>query len=289
VSKRLIATFPAWRLLKLPADRRFDRHLREIHRAIARFIAEARARLEGDPSRCANPANLIEAMIVARDAGDSGLTDDDVAGNVFTMLLAGEDTTANTLAWMIWLLSRNPEAQRTAREEAQAVLGADRVLQRFEQTAALPYLDACISETMRLKPVAPVIFTQAARDTAVGDIAVPAGTVLALIMRSGPLSERYFPEPADFRPERWLEPGVAEPELSIAKRVSMPFGAGPRLCPGRYLALLEMKMVMSMLLADFDIDSVGSSDGGEVRERMDFTMAPVPLTMRLRCASTAHG
>jgi cytochrome P450 len=281
VSKRLIATFPTWRVLKMPADRRFDRHLHEIHRAIAHFIAEARKRLEADPSRREHPANLIEAMIVARDAGDSGLTDDDVAGNVFTMLLAGEDTTANTLAWMIWLLSRNPAAQRTAREEVRSVLGPDPALQRFEQTNALPYLEACISETMRLKPVAPMIFTQASRDTSVGDITVPAGTVLALIMRSGAASEVYFPDPAEFKPERWLEQANSEAELSAAKRVSMPFGAGPRLCPGRYLALVEMKMVMAMLLANFDIDNVVSSNGGEVRERLDFTMAPVPLRMSL--------
>jgi cytochrome P450 len=62
----------------------------------------------------------------------------------------------------------------------------------------------------------------------------------------------------------------------------MPFGAGPRLCPGRYLALLEIKMVMSMLLASFDIERVESVDGGEARERMDFTMAPAPLRMRLK-------
>jgi cytochrome P450 len=281
VSRRLIAPFTYWRLVKLPADRRFDRDLREIHRAIGEFIAQARKRLEADPSLRDKPGNLIEAMIAARDAGDSGLTDDDVAGNVFTMLLAGEDTTANTLAWLIYLLSRNPQALETAREECvRALAGGDRPTQ-FEQTNALPYLQACIDETMRLRPVAPIMFVQVGRDTTVSDIAVPEGALLALVMRSGTLDERYFPDAARFDPARWLEAARPEAEQSAGKRLSMPFGAGPRLCPGRYLALLEIKMVMSMLLATFEIDRVDALDGGEVHERLDFTMAPVPLRMRL--------
>jgi cytochrome P450 len=62
----------------------------------------------------------------------------------------------------------------------------------------------------------------------------------------------------------------------------MPFGAGPRLCPGRYLALLEMKMVMAMLLAEFDIEAVT----GDAREQLAFTMAPVGLKLKLRARSS---
>ena len=62
----------------------------------------------------------------------------------------------------------------------------------------------------------------------------------------------------------------------------MPFGAGPRVCPGRYLALLEMKMALAMLLGGFDIEAVEAPNGGEAEERMSFTMVPVGLQMRLR-------
>jgi cytochrome P450 len=282
VSRRLIAPFTYWRLVKLPADRRFDRHLREIHHAIGEFIAQARKRLDAHPPLRESPANLIEAMIAARDAGDSGLTDDDVAGNVFTMLLAGEDTTANTLAWLIYLLSCNPQALQAARDEVARVLAGGSRPTQFEQTNALPYLQACVDETMRLKPVAPMMFVQVGRDATVGDIAVPEGSLLALLMRSGPLDEQYFPDATRFDPARWLDGGRPEAEQSPAKRLSMPFGAGPRLCPGRYLALLELKMVMSMLLASFELERVEALDGGEARERLDFTMAPAPLRMRLK-------
>jgi cytochrome P450 len=64
----------------------------------------------------------------------------------------------------------------------------------------------------------------------------------------------------------------------------MPFGAGPRLCPGRYLAMLEMKMVMAMLLRNFDVQSVTTPDGKDAVESLNLTMAPVGLRLALRAA-----
>lgn len=61
----------------------------------------------------------------------------------------------------------------------------------------------------------------------------------------------------------------------------MPFGAGPRMCPGRYLALAEIKMVMAMLLANFEIADVATADGSDPQERISITMFPVGLAMRL--------
>ena len=273
--QRVMAPFAYWRLFKLPADRVLQRHLAELQRTVNEFISLARKRMDAEPGRRANPTNLIEAMIAARDTPESGVDDIDVAGNVLTMLLAGEDTTANTLAWMIWLLARNPAALQRAREEVLSVAP-----RRYEQLAELRYIEACANETMRLKPVAPIIMLEPVRDTVVAGIEVPAGQLLLLLMRPGATDERYFPDPQAFDPARWLEP--AAKSASSAKRVAMPFGAGPRLCPGRYLAVMEMKMVMAMLLAGFDIESVGTASGAEPPEHLAFTMAPVGLEMRLR-------
>jgi len=98
------------------------------------------------------------------------------------------------------------------------------------------------------------------------------------LMRAGATDERRFPDAQAFDPARWLSGTSA----SSPKRVAMPFGAGPRLCPGRYLALLEMKMVMAMLLAEFDIEAVT----GDAREQLAFTMAPVGLKLKLRARSS---
>jgi cytochrome P450 len=280
--RRLLAPFPYWRWLRLPAERALAWHLRELHRAVAGFIALARSRMDADPSLRARPANLIEAMIAARDTEGSGLHDADVAGNVLTMLLAGEDTTANTLAWMIWLLSRHPEAMQRARDEVHAVIGAQALPTQYAQLSALPYVEACAHETMRLKPVAPIQMIQAARDSVVAGIRIPAGQLVMLLMRPAATDERHFPAPQAFDPARWLADEAPGRTASSAKRVAMPFGAGPRLCPGRYLAMHEMKMAIAMLLGGFEIESVSTAEGGEPREHLSFTMAPTGLRMRLR-------
>lgn len=103
-------------------------------------------------------------------------------------------------------------------------------------------------------------------------------------MRGHSVDARHFPIPEAFEPRRWLSEGEANEDhsASSAKRVSMPFGGGPRACPGRYLALLEIMMAMAMLLTHFEIETVTTPDGAEAVEHMSFTMMPVGLQMRLR-------
>ena len=115
INRRLHAVFPYWRYLRLPADRAFDRNLAAIHGMLRELIAAAKEQLARDPALQTAPRNLLQALLVAADEGSSGdappaseaaLTEDEVIGNLFTVLLAGQDTTANTLAWTIYLLLR---------------------------------------------------------------------------------------------------------------------------------------------------------------------------------------
>jgi cytochrome P450 len=283
--KRLLSPVSYWHYVKLPADRALDRHLQALREAVDGFIGAARQRLAEQPALREQPTNLIEAMVAAREREGSDITDGDVSGNVLTMLLAGEDTTANTLAWMIWLLHRHPEAAQRASAEVRGLLGDATLPLRHEQLAELDFVEACAHETMRLKPVAPLNIQQVVRDTEAGGVALPAGTMVMCLMRPAAVDEKHFPDAQAFRPERWL----AGPSATSSRRVAMPFGAGPRICPGRYLALAEMKMLIAMLLAHFDIESVDTPDGGEARERMALTMSPVDLRLRLRPrAGMAH-
>ncbi|MCX7218501.1 MAG: cytochrome P450 [Burkholderiales bacterium] len=155
----------------------------------------------------------------------------------------------------------------------------------LEQLSQLDYVEACAHETMRLKPVAPQIPQQAHKDTVVGDVMVPAGTIVICLMRTDSVSDAHIAQAARFAPERWLGQGELAHSSSSAKRIAMPFGAGPRICPGRYLALLEMKMAMAILLLNFDINfdiqSVSTPDGKPARELLKFTMTPVGLKMQL--------
>ena len=280
VFKRMFSLFPVWRYFKRTADRELEASVAVIKDTIEEFVVQARQRLRDDPTLREQPRNLLEAMIVAADQPDSGLGDRQVVGNVLTMLLAGEDTTANTLAWMIHLLKQNPRALQRLQDEVRTHAPDP---SRFTMALmdSLVYLDACASETMRLKPVAPFLPLQALRDTQVGDVAVARGDIIWGVLRHDSVSEPHFSNPQAFEPERWLAE-ASNPLSSEAKRAAMPFGSGPRMCPGRYLALLEMKMAMAMLLASFEIEAVNTPDGAPAQELMAFTMNPVGLTMRLR-------
>lgn len=276
---RVNALVPYWRWFKLAKDRDLAHSLAIVSKAIDEFIAQARECMRDDPARVTQPTNLLEAMIVAADQPDSGVSDDDVAGNVMTMLLAGEDTTANTLAWAIYLLHRNPDVLQKAQQEARDVVGSDLAALTMDHMAQLPYLEAVCHETMRLKPVAPFRVVQALQDTVVADVAVPKDTMIWCVSRHDAMDAAYFPDPDKFEPARWLDADAHH--ASQAKRVSTPFGAGPRVCPGRYLALVEMKLALATLLSQFRIDAVDTPDGKEASEVMSFTMTPVGLTLKL--------
>ena len=278
--KRMLAPFPYWRYFKLKRDRILDQHLDALTAAIDGFIAAARGRLAKEPQLREHPSNLIEAMLVAMEQPGSKLTDEELSGNVLTMLLAGEDTTANTLAWLIWLLATNPASAARASREVDEVLRGAELAGSVDALSHLNYLEACAHEAMRLRPVAPFIGLQAVNDTTVSGVRLPAGTVVWCLVRPGGLDEKLFPEPRSFRPERWL--GAAAQSASGAKRTTMPFGAGPRMCPGRYLALAEIKMVMATLLGNFELESVATADGSEPAERIALTMSPVGLQLRLK-------
>lgn len=279
--KRMFAPYPVWHYFSTRADRELGVAVSEVMAAVDGFVVQARARMERNPQLREHPDNLLEAMIAAADQPDSGIDDAQVAGNVLTMLLAGEDTTANTLAWMIHLLWLNPATLAKAVAEVREVCGDASELS-FEQMGRLDYIEACANETMRLKPVATNIGFQTLHDTQVADVQVPAGTMIIAVMRHDSVSEEHVRDAAAFSPERWLEENNPALNATSAKRVSMPFGGGPRICPGRYLALLEMKMAMATLLGRFDIESLDTPDGKPAREKMQFTMTPVGLRMRVR-------
>jgi cytochrome P450 len=277
VAKRSISLFPYWRYIKLPADRLLDRSVTALTEEIDKLIAAARARLAAEPARRERPANLLEAMICAAADGGGSVDDIAVAGNVSTLLLAGEDTTSNTLAWMLYLLKQNPAALQKAREEVMRV-APDPASFGIEQMDALDYVDACAQEAMRLKPVAPYLPLEALRDSVIGDVTVPKGSLVWLVMRNDSISESHVANAAGFDPDRWLKSG----DDAMNKHLSMPFGAGVRTCPGRYLALLEIKLATAMLLSSFDIESIATVDHSEPEELSGFTMSPIGLRMRLK-------
>ena len=154
--RRITIPVPYWRWLRLPVDRAADRAVLAIRAEIDTFIAQARARMAARPELREEPENFLESMIAAQEQ-DKTFTDAEILGNVYTLLLAGEDTTAHTMAWTLWLLARHPEIQRRWAQEADEVLGDERFPGRYDTIAELRYGEAVLRESMRLKPVAPIL------------------------------------------------------------------------------------------------------------------------------------
>jgi cytochrome P450 len=274
IMARINAPFPYWRTLRLPRDRRFDRAMAAIHSHAGRLIEQARRRMREEPA--AAPRNVLEAMLAARDEPGSGMDDGDVRANVLTLLLAGEDTTAHTLAWTIYFLSQDGSLQERLRGAAAAVLGEAPVCQTFEAVRQLDVFEATANEATRFKPIVPLLFLEPLADVQLAGVEVPAGTPLFFVLRPAMLDERHFADAGHFRPERWAAGHEMQPH---DMRAYAQFGAGPRVCPGRHLAGVEIRLVLSMLARSFSMQL--AVDPAAIREVMAFTMMPSEMPVRL--------
>jgi cytochrome P450 len=278
-NRRLLAPFPYWRTVKLPADRALDRSMAVLRPAVVSFIDEARERIAARPELREAPENFLEGMVAAQEK-EGVFTDDEIFANVLTLLLAGEDTTSHTMAWTIWSLSTKPAVQARWAVEADDVLGEDLYPSAYETVERLHYGESVLREAMRLKSVAPIGSAEPLADTEVAGIAMPAGTRILLLTRQAGL--RDVDRGPEFRPERWLEDEEVEaPE----QKAFLTFGAGPRFCPGRNLAFLEAKTALAMIARNFEISL--DPTAAPVTELLGFTMSPKGLRVRLRERSPA--
>lgn len=278
IARRLTSPFAYWHYVKLPIDHAADKSAARIKQAVTDFIAQARKQIEAHPERRATPTNMMEALIVARDEPGSEFTDDHVIGNAMTMVFAGEDTTSNTIAWLLNFVARDAETATRLAAETDRVLDTSLVLQAFDKLDQFPFTEAATNEAMRLKPVAPLLGFETNKTLMIGDTLVPQGTVMLACMRHAALQEEHFPQHQAFRPDRWLSDHGTSTNADPARKL-FPFGGGPRFCPGRFLAMAEIKMVMAMVARNFTLSIAEHAPA--VEEQFTFTMVPSALPVRL--------
>lgn len=270
LGRRVLLPIPYWRWFRLPADRRLKRALAALEVAVGDFIDQARRQLDRHPERREEPTNFLEAMLAAQ-ASDGSFDDEEIFGNTMTLLFAGEDTTAHSMAWALWYLAREPEVQERWAQEAAEVLGEDPVPPDHETVGRLRYGDAVLRESMRLKAVAPALMHEPLTDVEIAGVRIPAQTRIVIPTRHIG-REAGGPE---FDPDLWLDGDRAPDQRSF-----LAFGAGPRFCPGRNLAMLEARSAMAMIARDFELELDESE--GPVKEYYGFVMVPSGLRVRLR-------
>jgi cytochrome P450 len=279
-NRRIFLPVRYWRYVRLPVDRAFDHSVAEIEKAVTVFMEETRKRIAARPELRESPENFLESMIAAQET-EGAFSDDEIRGNVNTLLLAGEDTTSHSMAWTIWWLARRPDIQDRWAREASDVLGEEPLPAEYETVEGFRYGEGVLRESMRLTPVVPVSGVEPLSDTVLAGTAVPAGTRLLLLHRHAGLNA--VERPKEFLPERWLEEGG---ELDVPdQKAFLTFGAGPRFCPGRNLAFLEAKTALGMIARNFEIELDPSAS--PVTELLGFTMSPKGLRVRIRERTSA--
>lgn len=171
-------------------------------------------------------------------------------------LWAGTETTALTLAWALYLVSKHPEAADRIRKEGEAVC-ADRE-PNAEDYSALQYTRAVIQETMRLYPPVWGLIRTAAGPDEMAEKQVEAGDRIVLFSYGAHHNPNFWEDPSEFRPERWMD-GASKKRVKYSY---MPFGAGKRSCPGGAMSQLENTLALTFLLRRFRPEYVGLEPPG---------------------------
>jgi cytochrome P450 len=275
IMRRINALLPVWRYVKLPRDRKFERSLDVVHRHVEALIERSRKRMRERPSD--NPRNLLEAMLAAANLPDSGITDEVIVANVMTLLLAGEDTTAHSLSWAMYFISQDKGLQSKLHVASMDAFGSSRICPTFEDVKKLDLFEFVTQEASRFKPVVPLLYLEPIKDVVLGGVWLPSGTPLIFILRPSMLDSNRFGRPGEFLPERWSS-GHLEVQPHDSK-IYAQFGAGPRVCPGRYLAGVEMRLVLSMLARNFSMELATSPES--IKEIQSFVMMPNVMPVRL--------
>jgi cytochrome P450 len=240
---------PIW--LPIPRHRRFHAALGELERAAMALVDEREHN-----ARPGSDDMITRLLDAYRDEPDAALRRKRLRDELLTILLAGHETTASTLSWAWYLIDKNPQVGERMRAEAAEVLG-DR-LPVLEDLHRLPYTTMVIQETMRLYPPVWALTRRAIAADEVGGYRVPAGADIMISPYTLHRHPGFWPDPQRFDPLRF-EQANAE----VAHRYAyIPFGAGPRVCVGSHLGMMEATFVAIMVARKFRL---GLVPGREVK------------------------
>ena len=253
-----------------PRNRRFHKAIETLDAVSYRLIAEHRqAETEY--------ADLLSMLIAARDEETGeGLTDLQIRDEVGTFLGAGHETTAVTLAWVWYLLSKHPEVERKLHAEISEVLEG-----RIPTVADIPqlsYTRMVIQETMRLYPPAWAMSRGIVNDDEIGGYKIQAGSLMALSPYITHRHTDFWDNPEGFDPERFTPEQIAE----RPRYAYFPFGGGPRQCIGNEFALMEAQLIVAMVAQKYRLHLV---PGQRIEPDPIFTLRPsdgVQVTLHAR-------
>jgi len=260
---------PHFRILTEEAARNLE--LVEAFKGLRQIVGElvSRRRRDGDPS----PDMLAMLMGLRDAAGRPAMSDSQLISEVMTTVVAGHETTASTLNWTWYLLSRHPRVEQRVQAEVDTVVRGDAV--GLADMAKAPLTRQVLDEAMRLYPAGWLMTRRALKDDQLGEYVVPAGTEIYIAPYFMQRHPGFWEDPARFDPDRFApERSQDRPELAM-----LPFSAGPRNCIGEQYARTEMQihlmtMAKRLRLTYADARAPELDVGVNLRSKHDFIMRP---------------
>ncbi|KAH7692708.1 Cytochrome P450 E-class group I protein [Dioscorea alata] len=209
------------------------------------------------------------------EEGNRKLTDDELVTICSEFLIAGTDTTATALEWIMANLVKHPEIQDKLFDEIQQVVGSEAEEVKEEELQRMPYLKAVILEGLRRHPPGHFVVPHSVKeDVMLNGYVIPKGASINFMVAEIGRDEKVWKKPMEFRPERFIEGGEGQRmDLTGNKEITMmPFGVGRRICPGLDLAMLHLGYFVANLLKEFNWKA---ADGEEIdvdQEKSEFTI-----------------
>ncbi|XP_037546350.1 cytochrome P450 4V2 [Nematolebias whitei] len=234
-----------------------DKTLKVLHSFTQKVIRErsenmsySEADIDSDQGQKKRQA-FLDMLLKTTDEDGNRLSYQDIQEEVDTFMFEGHDTTAAAMNWALHLLGSHPEAQQKVQEELQEVFGTSCRPITTEDLTKLKYLGCVIKEALRLFPSVPFFARSLCDDCHINGFKVPKGANAIIITYALHRDPRYFPEPEEFRPERFFpENSVGRPPYAY-----VPFSAGLRNCIGQRFAQMEEKVVLASILRNFSVEA----------------------------------
>ncbi len=195
-------------------------------------------------------------MLLSAEDEETGevMSDQQLRDECVTIFSAGHETTAVSMAWTIYLLTKHPDVLARLKAEAHSVLGDSRI-PAPEAFRGLTYTMQVVQESLRLYPPAWIMSRRAINDDPIGPYTIPAGDtalVCPYLLHRDPAN---WPDPDRFDPDRFVPGG---PKENLHAYAYLPFGGGPRLCIGNQFALMEMQLLLALFVRQFDLKAVAN-------------------------------
>lgn len=253
-----------------PRNRRLKAALRTLDEIVYGIIRARRAQHDW-------PVDLLSMLLEAHDE-ETGehMTDQQIRDEIITILLAGQETSATTLAWIWYLISQHPDAEQRLSAELESVLGGR--LPTVEDLSNLPFTQMLIKESMRLYPVAWSIPRHTIHEDTIGGYPISANSLMWINLYTAHRHPDFWDDPDVFNPERF----TPEREAARPRFAYFPFGGGPHLCIGNGFAMMEIQLILATIVQRYRLDLVPSH---EVNMTTTPTLQPaggLPMTLHER-------